>query len=333
MPEERLPSRGGLGVRRLRGKAPLKGRHWHGFIPFMFQFRRLRRQEGLALKNLRRDFERFCYRHRNKGIPNLMLFIALGTAIMYVFMMIDPSNLLYSALCFDRTSILHGQIWRLLTYIFIPSDSNPLLLAISLFFYYYIGRAIESSWGPFRFNLFYFTGMLITDIAALLLGVSATVGNLNLSLVLAFATMFPENQVLLFFIIPLKMKYLAWVYFALTIWEVIAYPLPYNLFPIFALLNYFLFFGSDILAVLPDFLTRGRKKSFGSFFTQKKQKPNPNWASGYQSKSGQKPYRHKCTVCGRTDTDYPNLEFRYCSKCKGYYCYCIDHINNHAHIQ
>lgn len=322
-------------MRHLRGKAPLKGRHWHGFIPFIFQFRRLRRQEGLALKNLRRDFERFCYRHRNKGIPNLMLFIALGTAIMYVFMMIDPSNLLYSALCFDRTSILHGQIWRLLTYIFIPSDSNPLLLAISLFFYYYIGRAIESSWGPFRFNLFYFTGMLITDIAALLLGVNATVGNLNLSLVLAFATMFPENQVLLFFIIPLKMKYLAWVYFALTIWEVIAYPLPYNLFPIFALLNYFLFFGSDILAVLPDFLTRGRgrKKSFGSFFTQKKQKPNPNWASGYQSKSGQKPYRHKCTVCGRTDTDYPNLEFRYCSKCKGYYCYCIDHINNHAHIQ
>ena len=73
--------------------------------------------------------------------------------------------------------------------------------------------------------------------------------------------------------------------------------------------------------------------AFGSFFTQKKQKPNPNWASGYQSKSGQKPYRHKCTVCGRTDADYPNLEFRYCSKCKGYYCYCIDHINNHAHIQ
>ena len=206
------------------------------------------------MKNLRRDFERFCYRHRNKGIPNLMLFIALGTAIMYVFMMIDPSNLLYSALCFDRTSILHGQIWRLLTYIFIPSDSNPLLLAISLFFYYVIGRAIENSWGPFRFNLFYFTGMLITDIAALLLGVNATVGNLNLSLVLAFATMFPENQVLLFFIIPLKMKYLAWVYFALTIWEVIAYPLPYNLFPIFALLNYFLFFGSDILAVLRQLL-------------------------------------------------------------------------------
>lgn len=287
------------------------------------------------MKNLRRDFERFCYRHRDKGVSNLMLFVALGTAIMYVFMMIDPSNLLYSAFVFNRTAILQGQIWRLITYIFIPTDDNPLLLAISLFFYYYIGRSIESSWGSFRFNLFYFTGVLITDLAALLLGVNATVGNLNLSLVLAFATLFPENQVLLFFIIPLKMKYLAWVYFVLALWEVIAYPFPYNLFPIFALLNYFLFFGSDILSVLPDFLTRGRgrTKPFGSFFTQKKQKPNPNWASGYQSKDGQKPYRHKCTVCGRTDTDYPGLEFRYCSKCNGYYCYCIDHINNHVHIQ
>ena len=289
------------------------------------------------MKNLRRDFERFCYRHQNKGIPNLMLYLAIGMAVMYIFMAIDPSNLLYYALYFDRAAILQGQVWRLITYVFIPYDNNPLFLAISMYFYYYIGRTIESQWGTFRFNLFYFSGVIITDIAALLLGATATVGNLNLSLVLAFATLFPENRVLLFFIIPLKMKYLAWAYFGITIWEVIVYPFPYNLFPIFALLNYFLFFGSDILGILPDFLTRGRghAKPFGSFggFSQKKQKPNPNWAGAYQSKDGQKPYRHKCTVCGRTDTDYPGLEFRYCSKCNGYYCYCIDHINNHAHIQ
>ena len=289
------------------------------------------------MKNLRRDFERFCYRHQSKGIPNLMLYLSIGMAVMYIFMAIDPSNLLYSALCFDRSSILHGQVWRLITYIFIPYDDNLILLAVSMYFYYYIGRTIESQWGTFRFNLFYFSGVVITDIAALLLGATATVGSLNLSLVLAFATLFPENRVLLFFIIPLKMKYLAWVYFGITIWEFIVYPFPYNLFPIFALLNYFLFFGSDILGILPDFLTRGRgrTKPFGSFggFSQKKQKPNPNWASAYQGKDGQKPYRHKCTVCGRTDTDYPGLEFRYCSKCNGYYCYCIDHINNHAHIQ
>ena len=293
------------------------------------------------MKNLRRDFERFCYRHQNKGIPNLMLYVAIGTAVVYLFMIIDPSNLLYSFFRFDRTSILHGQVWRLISYIFVPSSimfsgMDVLLLAISLYFYYYIGRVIEGQWGTFRFNLFYFSGVLITDIAALLLNCEATVGSLNLSLLLAFATLFPENQVLIFFIIPLKMKYLAWFYFAVTIWEVVAVTFPYNLFPIFALLNYFIFFGSDILGVLPDFLTRGRssyKKATFHGFGQKKQKPNPNWASGYQSKTGEKPYRHKCTVCGRTDTDYPNLEFRYCSKCNGYYCYCIDHINNHAHIQ
>ena len=286
------------------------------------------------MKNLRRDFERFCYKHRYKGISNLMLYIAIGTAIVYLFMMIDPSNLLYYALCFDRSAILSGQIWRLFSYIFVPSDTNVLFLAISLYFYYFIGKSIESAWGPFRFNLFYLSGVLITDIAALLLGVNITTGSLNLSLILAFATMFPENRVLLFYIIPIKMKYLAWFYFALTIYELIAYSFPYNLFSVFALLNYFLFFGSDILQILPDFLRpRGRKKQPFGDFGFKKQKPNPNWAKDYQKKTSQPPYRHKCTVCGRTDTEYPDLEFRYCSRCNGYYCYCIDHINNHAHVE
>ena len=282
------------------------------------------------MKNLRRDFERFCYRHRSKGIPNLMLYIALGTAIMYVFMLIDPSYALYRALCFDRSAILHGQIWRLFTYIFIPYSNNILLLAISMYFYYVIGRSIESQWGPFRFNLFYLCGVLITDLAALLLGATATTGSLNLSLLLAFATLFPENQVLLFFIIPIKMKYLAWFYFAVTILDLIRL----DFFPIFALLNYFLFFGSDILRILPDFLQPKRRpgKPFGSF-GKKQEKPNPNWARDYRSKSGEAPYRHKCTVCGRTDTEYPNLEFRYCSKCNGYYCYCSEHIHNHVHVQ
>ena len=118
------------------------------------------------MKNLRRDFERFCYRHQNKGIPNLMLYVAIGTAVVYLFMIIDPSNLLYSFFRFDRTSILHGQVWRLISYIFIPSSivfsgMDVLLLAISLYFYYYIGRVIEGQWGTFRFNLFYFSGVLM----------------------------------------------------------------------------------------------------------------------------------------------------------------------------
>lgn len=282
------------------------------------------------MKNLRRDFERFCYRHRYKGISNLMLYIAIGTAIVYLFTLIDPSNLLTYALRFDRSAILSGQVWRLFTYIFVPNDSNVFFLAISLYFYYYIGKSIENQWGPFRFNLFYLCGVIITDLAALILSVNASTGSLNLSLILAFATMYPENRVLLFYIIPIKMKYLAWFYFVVTIIGL----LQGNLFSVFALLNYFLFFGSDILHVLPDFLQpwgRGRKKPFGDF-GRKQQKPNPNWAKDYRSKTGEQPYRHKCTVCGKTDTQYPNLEFRYCSRCNGYYCYCLDHINDHAHI-
>ena len=280
------------------------------------------------LKNFRRDFERFCYRHQSKGIPNLMLYIAIGTAIMYLFTVIDPSGRLYDFMRFDRMAILHGQVWRLLTYIILPSDRNVLFLAISLYFYFYIGKMMESRWGTFRFNLFYFSGVLIMDIAALLLGVNAHSSAMNLSLLLAFATMFPEARVLLFYIIPIKMKYLAWFYFAVLIYGFFVYPLFYSLYTLAALLNYFLFFGSDILHVLPDFMQVHRNSSF------KKQKPNPNWANQYKAKPKEQPaYHHKCTVCGRTDVSNPELEFRYCSRCNGYYCYCMDHINNHAHIQ
>ena len=179
-------------------------------------------KEAVHLKNLRRNFERFCYKNRYKGVSNLMLYIAIGTAIVYLFRMIDPSNLLYYFLVFDRGAILSGQVWRLITYIFVPMSGNVLFLAISLYFYYFIGKSIESAWGPFRFNLFYLCGVVITDLAALLLGVNADISYLNMSLLLAFATLYPENRVLLFYIIPIKMKYLAWFYLAMTVYELFA---------------------------------------------------------------------------------------------------------------
>ena len=281
------------------------------------------------MNNLRRNFERFCYRHQDKGIRNLMLYIAIGTAIVYLIGTLDPSGAFYSALVFDRDAILHGQVWRIITYIFIPRDTSIIGLAVNLYFDYVFGKMIERTWGAFRFNLFYFSGVLITALGALLLGLNASILYIDLSLTLAFATVFPEAQILFMYIIPLKMKYLAWLYFGVTIFQIIQIPFPRNLLPVFALLNYFLFFGSDVLHVLPDFL-RGKKK--GIHYTQRKQRTSANWTNGYK-KSDAPAYRHKCTVCGRTDTENPGLEFRYCSKCSGYYCYCIDHINDHAHIQ
>jgi membrane associated rhomboid family serine protease len=285
---------------------------------------------------LRGKFERFCFRHRDLGIPNLMLFLSVGSLIVYVFSLIDPSNVIYNFLCFNRYKILHGQVWRLITYVLIPSSSS-LWLLISLYFYYMIGKMLENAWGTFKFNLFYLSGVVLTDIAALLLGGTASVSDLNLSLFLAFATLYPDNMVLLFFIIPLKMKYLAWVYFALTAATVLMTSFPANLYPIIALLNYFFFFGSDVKnlfsrgAAVHGFRSAGAYRS--GFHRKHHVSANADWAQDYRSRTQEKPYHHKCTVCGRTDTDFPDLDFRYCSKCKGYYCYCEDHIQNHIPVQ
>ncbi len=287
---------------------------------------------------LRSRFERFCYKHQNWGIPNLMLFVAIGTVIVYLFGYIDPSNVIYRFLCWDRGKILHGQVWRLFSYIFIPGDGYLLLLAIGLFFYWFIGRMLESQWGAFRFTLYYFSGIVLTDIAALATGIPATSNYLNLSLFMAYATLVPDNTVLLMMIIPLKIKWLAWFYMAMTALDMVrflvigGFPLGlyYALLTLVPFLNYILFFGRDIRNVLP-FVHAGR--SYHARPTRQQTRPNPNWAQNYRAADGTRPYRNKCTVCGRTDTEYPELEFRYCSRCKGYYCYCQDHINNHVHIQ
>lgn len=293
------------------------------------------------MNELRRKWNRFLYNNSNKGIPNLMLYISVGTLIVYFFTLIDPSNVLYRFLCFNRSAILHGQVWRLFTYIFIPTSSG-IWLFLLLFAYYGIGRMVEAVWGTLKFNLFYLCGVVIMDIAGLIMGRTATTYYLNLSLFLALATMYPDNKVLLMYIIPIKMKYLAWVYLAFTVFDVI----QGDFFSVFALLNYFIFFGRDCRNVLPGADHVGSRKFQ---FKRNSSGGNPNWANKYRSATGRRPgsgnhgeykkvvdaptYRHKCTVCGRTDVSNPELEFRYCSKCNGYYCYCQDHINNHVHIQ
>lgn len=290
--------------------------------------------EGVtALKNLRRKFERFCVRNRDKGIPNLMLYIAIGNLIVFLFSIIDPTNSVHRFLYFDPTLILHGQVWRLVTYIFTyVTGSNPLglmLSLISLYCYYWIGRNLEAHWGVFRFNLFYFSGVLIMDIAALMMGTYTSTYYLNLSLFLAFATLYPTMRFLLLFIIPIEARWLALVDLGLTLFGLFTTSFPSNLFPLFALLNYFLFFGADVLNLLPESwqlkLRRRQAKKAKTI-------PFPTGAAR-QDRPKEQPYTHKCTVCGRTDVTNPELEFRYCSKCKGYHCYCIDHINNHVHIQ
>ena len=288
------------------------------------------------MKNLRRKFELYCYQNRTRGIPNLMLYIVLGTAVVYVMSRMYGNSFLYYLLCFDRGSILKGQVWRLITYPLTYSAGNLLLTAVSLFCYYSLGRAMENIWGTLRINLYYLSGVVMMDVYCMLFGGQADVAYLNLSLFLAYATLFPDAHFLLFFIIPVKAWIFALIDLVLVVVGLVSYPFPYNLFSVVSLANYFLFFGRDVLNVIPMSWRANASRLFRKKpQTARKAKVIQFDAGSYEASHAtpKAPYTHKCTVCGRTDVSNPELEFRYCSKCKGYYCYCQDHINNHVHIQ
>ena len=312
------------------------------------------------MSNLKRNYNRFMVKNRNKGIPNLMLWICIGNAIVFVFDFLFGLPVV-DLLRFDSYKIMHGQVWRLFSYVFtFASESSFFSLRllgaiISIMFYYWIGKVLDSVMGTFKFNLYYLTGILLSDLYALAIywifkvpmDMMVSVHILNTSMFLAVATLIPEQRVLLYGLIPLKMKWMAWVYMVLTaidiirpgvelasVWSTLnslsrVFNVLIILFPLVALLNYFIFFGGSIRNLFTSKPRIRRQK----VVKKQKEQPNPNWAGNYRNAAGEKPYHHKCMVCGRTDTDYPDLEFRYCSKCKGYCCYCIDHINNHEHVK
>ena len=290
------------------------------------------------LKNLRRQFDIFCYKNRHRGVPNLMLYIVLGTAIVYIMSNIAGNATLYYLLRYDRDAILHGQVWRLITYPLTYMISSPILMAVSLFCYYSIGRVMEQFWGTLKFNLFYLTGVVMMDVYCLIFGGTASVTYLNLSLFLSYATIFPDAQFLLFFIIPVKAWLFAIVDLVIVLVDLLTLPFPNSLFSVISLANYFLFFGKDVLRVIP----MSWRVNFSRLLRKKPRKkagdvkpiPFPS-AGSYQATVAKPkaPYTHRCVVCGRTDVSDPDLEFRYCSRCSGYHCYCQDHINNHTHVE
>ncbi len=283
------------------------------------------------MKFFTRAVDRFCYKHPRFGVQNLMLYIVIANAVVYLFSSMDSTGSFIGYLRFVPSRIFAGEIWRVVTFVLIPEGSNILYVALFLYFYYFIGSNLENTWGTAKFTVYYLSGMLITVVygfivwlitrSALISGY-VTAHYLNLSMFLAFATLYPDTQVLLFFFIPIKVKWLALLdafYFLLVLF---IYPFPLNLLPIIAALNYFLFCGGYLSGVFSPLKYRLRKYT---------KSPNPR---AFKSKKGAPPpYSHKCSVCGRTDTDYPNLEFRYCSRCVGYHCFCEDHINNHIHFK
>ena len=289
------------------------------------------------LNNMERKLGRY-------AIRNLSLYIIIAYGIGYLLAL--TGNMGFFTL--NPYEIFNNyQFWRLITWILVPPDVSILMLIV-LYFYYQIGSTLERTWGTFRYNLYIFSGLILTIIGAVALyfvasplgfnlvetgaAISATFTTyyINLSIFLAFAVTYPNVQVLLFFVIPVKMKYMAYVYAAINIYQFIAVS---NALPMFAaavrvaiimsLLNFLVFFFStrNYRSISPKEMYR--KKAFRSAMA----------SSSQNTHSGGQITKHKCAICGRTEKDSDALEFRFCSKCNGNYEYCNEHLFTHKHIQ
>lgn len=179
-------------------------------------------------------------------IPRLMLVVIAGQAMVFLASQLSPAIQLMSRLSLEWPAVLRGEVWRLATFIFIPQTTSPFGLVLSLYFYYLIGNTLENTWGGFRFNVYYICGMLGAILAAAVTGYG-TGYYINLSLFFAFAALYPDFGVLLFFIIPIKMKYLALVSGALCLIDLVFGSWSARAAIVFSLANFLLFFGGDFL--------------------------------------------------------------------------------------
>jgi len=283
------------------------------------------------LKKIYQAVDRFCVRHPRFGFENLMRYIVIGNALVFLLMMFTRNNdaSALNFLYFSPQRLLRGEVWRIFTFVFVPDTTSPFMLVLSLYFYYWIGSTLEREWGTAKFNLYYFSGVLLTVIGAILAGLIgsgsvAVAGSMyvNLSMFLAFAFLFPDVQVLLFFIIPIKMKWLAYADGALFLIEILRSAVAADwagvILPVVALLNFAVFIWPEVHYMAERTAYQHRPQTVHFKKAAKAQE--------------QKGYHHKCAVCGRTDADSPELQFRYCSKCAGYHCFCQDHIFTHVHF-
>ena len=283
---------------------------------------------------MKKKIDIFCYRHPNFGIKNLMRYIVIANAVIWILQFVKPGILNY--LVFDPYLILHGQIWRLISFMFIPI-STSFLAIIAFYFYYMIGNVLEAKWGTGRFTIYFFSGVLLTILYGFILyfitGIRYQIDAqfIFLSMFFSFAAMFPDMQVLLFFIIPIKIKWLALIDAALFVYSFVTTRFPLNLLPVVAVLNFLIFCWDDVRHGMFQMFEKIRSLIHRKKYTANTvsfRKESERIRKDQQSNL----YTHKCAVCGRTDIDHPELEFRFCSKCAGYHCFCQDHINNHIHF-
>ncbi len=285
------------------------------------------------INKLERKFGKF-------AIPNLTMYIIALYAIGYI-MMIFRLNGLFDYISLDPYKILHGQVWRLISWVLIPpSDGFSILMIITLIFYYFIGNNMERTMGTFRYNLFIFSGIIFMIIGAFLSYLiyllrypadvvqimEITAGFYNMMYLqemvfLAFAICYPEMQVLLMFIIPIKVKWLGIAYGIILGVECIQGLMDQNYAVFFAI-------GSQLLNLFLFYLQTGRMSRFKPKDVKRRHDFSRNVRMAPKGVT-----RHKCAVCGRTEETNPELEFRFCSKCNGNYEYCQDHLFTHQHVK
>ena len=284
------------------------------------------------------SFER---RFGKYAIQNLSFVLVLCYAVGYLLQMFDRSGTLILYLTLDPYAILHGQIWRLFTWILIPpGSSNIFLTLIMLYFYCSIGTTLERTWGTYRYNVYLFQGMLFTIAGSFLLmgfnylfnrdGIAAVGAEyyflisslyfstyyINMSIFLAFAATFPDVQVLLMFIIPIKVKWLGIIYAVMLLFDFLQAGVDGKFAIAASLLNFVVFFltSRNMMHLNPKQIHR--RQEF---------KRDVKRSAGIT--------KHKCAICGRTEVDSPQLQFRFCSKCDGNYEYCEEHLYTHTHVK
>jgi membrane associated rhomboid family serine protease len=253
---------------------------------------------------LERRFGRF-------AIPGLIRIVAGINALVFVLARLNPEFV--QMLDLDRGAILHGQVWRLITYIFIPTTNSPIWIIFVVLFLWFIGEGLERAWGAFRLNLFYFIGMIGTTIAAFFFGGNFSNTMLNASLFFAFANFYPDEVIYIFFILPAKVKWLAWVSAALLLFGFLTSPNSYRMALVAAFANYLIFFGPE--------LVRAARNRHGTANRRRRFEGN--------ARAEAEPLHH-CATCGATELTNPNLEFRVSRDGEEY---CLVHLPSASKVQ
>lgn len=261
------------------------------------------------------------------AIHNLTMYLIGGYVIGYGIYLMMPG--LLNWLTLEPAFILRGQVWRIVSWVLMPPSGNLFTIIIMMMLYYSLGNALERTWGAFRYNVYIFSGILFTVIGAFILyfvsGGGIGVGGffstyyINMSIFLAFAASYPDMELMLYFILPIKIKWMALVYAVMILYSMVRGNAAVRVAILASLLNFVIFFFSSRNMKPYSPKEQARKKQF-----KQQSRPHMTYPGGA---------RHRCAVCGRTELDDPTLEFRFCSKCKGNYEYCQDHLFTHQHVK